>query len=98
MYFPFKILNSLPYILLPILCVFVDETLKISRVNQSDILRALIDSCGHGTIAFLSWMAVAGMNRRGVFESFFCGILACAIDSDHFMMAKSYNLKVRLRL
>ena len=96
MNFPFKISNNLPYILLPILCVFVDETLKIPKVNRSDILRALVDSCGHGTIAFLSWIAVAGMNRRGVFESFFCGALSCAIDSDHFMMAKSYILKVGL--
>jgi hypothetical protein len=94
MNFPLKVSDSLPFILLPILCVFFDETLKISRVNRSDSLRALVDSCGHGTIAFLSWLAVAGLNRRGVFESLLCAVFACAIDSDHFIMAKSSTLKV----
>ena len=97
MNFLFKISDSLAYILLPILCVFFDETLKISRVNTSDILRALVDSSAHGTIAFFSWIAVVGLTRRGVFQSFFCAFFACAIDLDHFIMAKSYSLKVSFK-
>lgn len=92
--FPFKISNSLPYILLPILCIFFDEALKISWINSNHIFRALVDNSGHGAIAFLSWLAVAGMDKRGLAESIFCGVMACAIDVDHFVMAKSYSLKV----
>jgi hypothetical protein len=94
MNFPLKISDSLPYALLPIFCVFFDEALKISWINSSDILRALFDNSGHGTIAFLSWLAVAGINNRGFAESVLCGVMASAIDLDHFVMAKSYTLKV----
>ncbi len=94
MNFPFKISESLPYILLPILCVVFDEPLKISRINNNDILRALFDNSAHGAIAFLSWSAVVGMNKRGVAESILCGVLACGIDLDHFVMAKSFTLQV----
>ncbi|XP_028394287.1 transmembrane protein 267-like [Dendronephthya gigantea] len=96
--FPFKISNSLPYILLPILCIFFDEALKISWINTNDILRALVDNSGHGTIAFLSWLAVAGIDKRGLAESTLCCLMACAIDVDHFIMAKSYSLKDALSL
>ena len=94
MKFSFVVSTTLPYVLLPILCLVFDETLKISRINSSDILRAFFDNMAHGAIAFLSWLAVAGINKRGFAESVFCGVLACAIDVDHFVMAKSFNMKV----
>ena len=93
---PFKISDSLPYILLPISCMCFDEALKISWINGSDILRAFCDSSAHGVIAFLSWLAVSGVNYRSVAESIMCAVIACAIDFDHFAMAESYNLQVGL--
>ena len=94
MNFPVKFSQSLPYVLLPISCIFFDETLKISWINSSSIFRALVDNSAHAFFAFLSWLAVAGITRRGIAESVFCAVLASAIDLDHFIMAKSLKMKV----
>ena len=98
MNFPFKVPASVPYIMLPILCMFFDETMKISRIDNSDILRAFFDNLAHGGVAFLSWLAVTGINKRRFAESVICGVLACAVDLDHFVMAKSYSLKVGISM
>lgn len=94
MKYSLTIWSSLPYVILPFLCIFFDEALKISWVNKRDLVRALLDNCGHGLIAFLSWLSVAGMSKRGLTESLLCAVMASAIDLDHFVMAKSFTLKV----
>lgn len=92
-----NISDSLPYILLPLTCLSFDEALKISFIMKNDVLRSIVDNTGHGIIAFVSWSAVTGVSdtkRRDVAEMVLCGIIACAIDLDHFVAAKSFKLKV----
>lgn len=89
--------DSLPYILLPLTCVAFDEALKISFITKNNVLRSIVDNICHGTIAFVSWCAVVGVNvnkKKDVLEMLLCAVMACAIDLDHFISAKSYHLKV----
>ena len=90
---------SLPYILLPLTCVWFDDALKVSFIRKIDILRAAVDNGGHGVIASLSWLAVVGCKdvtrKNNLFEMFLCGLIASSIDIDHFLAAKSLRLKVR---
>ena len=63
---------------------------------QSSYLRALVDNTAHGLIAFVSWCVVSEIQtRKDVLESILCGLIACAIDVDHFLAAKSFRLQVR---
>lgn len=90
--------DTLPYILLPFVCLSFDEALKIPFINKKDVLRSLVDNGGHGGIAFVCWWAVVGtsdLTRKDFAEMVVCGVIACAIDLDHFISAKSFNLKVK---
>ena len=90
--------DSLPYVLLPLTCIAFDEALKVSFINKSAVLRSVVDNSGHGTIAFVSWCAVTGVEvnkRKDIIEMVLCAIIACAIDLDHFIAARSYSLKAR---
>ena len=92
--------DSLPYILLPMICVAFDEALKISIIRKNNVLRSITDNTAHGTVALVSWCAVVGVdaidNKKDVIETILCTVIACAIDLDHFISAKSFRLKVSL--
>ncbi|KAL1131540.1 hypothetical protein AAG570_011157 [Ranatra chinensis] len=69
--------------------------------------RALCDSCTHGLVALLSWLALilrTGRCQGGGWpyvpwlEVLLCGILGSAIDIDHFIAARSFDLKLALHL
>lgn len=78
-----------------------DEALKISFIKKNNVLRSIADNTGHGTVALVSWCAVRGVdgiNKKNVIEMIFCAVIACAIDLDHFISAKSFRLKDALSL
>lgn len=85
---------GLPYILLLLSCLMFDEAMKISWINTEPYIRALLDNFGHAFIACLSWLATVGVSRRGIIQGIGCGVLASAVDIDHFFWAKSFSLQV----
>ena len=57
---------------------------------------ALVDNAAHGIIAFFSWCIVCEIHvRRDLIDGVLCGVIACAVDIDHFIAAKSFKLQVR---
>lgn len=80
------------------LCFAGDHILKISNKN---VVRAIVDSCTHSLVSIVSWLIVllkchnhSSMIKNSVFEIFLSGIFASVIDVDHFILARSINLKV----
>lgn len=61
--------------------------------------KALCDNCTHALVAALSWLIVCVWSRyknlnQIYVETFACAFIASAIDLDHFLVARSTNLKV----
>lgn len=61
--------------------------------------KALCDNGTHAIVAAFSWMIVCVWSRyknvnQLFIESLTCGIIGSAIDLDHFLAARSTNLKV----
>lgn len=70
-----------------------------SKVNgvHGNLLRALIDSLTHGGVAFFCWaVLIQAKNYRDIGECVLCGVLAMAIDGDHFIAAGSLSLEVHM--
>lgn len=61
-----------------------------------NLLRAVADCTTHGLIGTLSWSIVTLhiKNRYSKYEIIFCGIIASLIDLDHFIKARSLQLRV----
>lgn len=60
---------------------------------------ALVDNAAHGIIAFFSWCIVCEIHvRRDLIDGVLCGVIACAVDIDHFIAAKSFKLQDALQL
>ncbi|XP_078328982.1 transmembrane protein 267-like [Crassostrea virginica] len=67
--------------------------------NHGNLWRALIDSLTHGGVGILSWaVLIQARNFRDFWECGICGIVAMAIDADHFIAAQSFSLKAALSL
>ena len=84
-----------------ICCVVGDNMLEQPLVRSHLWLRALGDSITHGIVGALSWAAVimvAENLRSGPkwTEILLAGVMASSVDFDHFIAAKSLNLKVTL--
>lgn len=70
-------------------------------ITNQDIKKAFIDNCTHSLVAVISWLIVllkchlrSSLIINSVFELLLCGFMASIIDIDHFVMAKSFKLKV----
>lgn len=99
-YFPSTAVNfiglTFPYVLLGGICYGLDAFF-LSVQQQSIYVRAVIDNCAHGVIAFISWCVASGLRtRKDLVDAILCGLIACSIDFDHFIAAKSFRLQVRI--
>ncbi|XP_061165569.1 transmembrane protein 267-like [Saccostrea echinata] len=75
---------------------FLPSTVKSTHGN---LPRALIDSFTHWGVAFFSWaIIVQAKNYKEFVECLLCGLLAMAIDADHFIAARSLSLQAALSL
>ena len=95
--FPRTILHSifrlLPYFVLGSICYGFD-VLFLSV--QDRYLKAVVDNTAHGTIALVSWCIISEIQtRKDLIDAIVCGIIACGIDVDHFIAARSFKLQVR---
>ena len=98
-YLPVVIVNPvvrvLPYVCLGVIC-FVCDAFLIS-VHHRVFFRAVLDNAVHGIIAFVSWCIVSNIQtRKDLTDGIFCGAIACGLDIDHFIVAKSFRLQVRM--
>lgn len=84
----------LPYCFLGSIC-YVLDVIFLSVQHQSLYHRALADNSAHGLIAFVSWCVASGIRtRKDIMDAILCGLIACSIDVDHFIAAKSLRLQV----
>ena len=84
-----------PYVFLGSICYGLDVIFLFVQ-DQSYYHRALADNSAHGAIAFVSWCVVSRIRtRKDVMDAILCGLIACSIDVDHFIAAKSLRLQVR---
>ncbi len=60
------------------------------------LIPAIVDNAAHGVIAALAWILTCDWehSRHWLFWTVGCGACACFIDVDHFLVARSFDLKV----
>ena len=91
-----QILRILPYLFLGCVCYGFDAIFLKIQGEYAPYIGAVADNAAHGIIAFFSWCIVCEIHtRKHLIDGILCGIIACAIDLDHFIAAKSFKLKVR---
>lgn len=71
----------------------------VVRSTLSENVRAFVDNMTHGAIGLLTWHIVTAhlgdlsLSMR-VCEVMFCGLIASAVDLDHFATARSLRIQV----
>lgn len=90
-----KTIFILQYIFLGLICVTIDYLLTFPIINNKDYSRAFVDNMGHAVIGGVSWIIVVGIHREGVLQAIGCALMSSLIDVDHFVMARSLQLKVQ---
>lgn len=84
--------RTLPYGFIGFICYGLDA---ICLSMQNVHLRAIFDNVTHGIISFISWFIVSEIRtRKDVIDAISSGIIACSLDVDHFVAAKSLKLQV----
>lgn len=84
----------LPYVILVSICYGFDVIFL--SVQDRFYLRAAVDNTAHGIIALVSWCIISGIQtQKDIIDAIVCGIIACVIDVDHFIAARSFKLQVR---
>ena len=92
--------NNLVIILCILFVTFVGDCSveRSSFASSSLIFKCIVDSGTHFSIAALAWLIVRDSlikcNTQCIFSSILCGIVASVIDTDHFVSARSLNIKV----
>ena len=80
---------------LVLVCLLGDHL--CSALSQAELLwRAMADSATHGAVGVMSWAVVVmpGLSPARWMHCALCGVLASIIDVDHFLQARSLQLKV----
>ena len=84
--------RTLPYGFIGFVCYVLDA---ICLSMQNVHLRAILDNFTHGIISCISWCIVSEIRTpRDVIDAISSGIIACSLDVDHFVAAKSLKLQV----
>lgn len=91
-------LKSYLTLLLVIIAITGDYIVLHSRLH---IFQALFDNATHSIIGGLSWVIVCNICKRynsyqTICEVAVCALVASIIDLDHFIVAKSFYLKVSI--
>ena len=93
--FKYFAVQIIPYGFLGSICYILDV---IFLAVQHRVLRALVDNMAHGVIAFVSWCVVSEvLTRKDLADGVLSAFFACALDVDHFIAARSFNLQVSVK-
>lgn len=92
---PVPVLSEL---LLITVCILVDRYKIFS--GHSGWAAAVRDNGVHGTIACLCWAVFCDWREatRDLTACMVCGLMAMMLDADHFIVAKTFTLKVSLTM
>ena len=80
---------------LAMVCLLGDHL--CSALSEAELLwQALADSATHGAVGMMSWAVVVmpGLSPARWTQCVLCGVLASVLDVDHFLQARSLQLKV----
>ncbi len=81
-------------------CLACDHILQLPAVASSTYGGAVVDNFSHGLVGVVSWavvvVAIPSCSLRQLAEVILCGLLASLLDVDHFIAARSFELKVIL--
>lgn len=89
-----SIVRLLPYFILGSICYGFDVIFL--SVQDTFYLKAVVDNTAHGIIALVSWCIISEIQtRKDLIDAIVCGIIACGLDVDHFIAARSFKLQVR---
>lgn len=83
--------SSVSAVLITVICLIGDILLRKTR---EPLQRAIFDNLTHGLVGFLTAQIIFGWMRYRWMIG--CAVLACAIDVDHFIKARSFKLSVSL--
>ncbi|XP_074114950.1 transmembrane protein 267 [Cotesia typhae] len=90
-----KTLKLTTYLLLGLVSIIGDKL--VSYNNNNHFLKAVIDNTTHGIVAGLSWTLIVILQNEPIAKNLpsilFCTFLSSLIDIDHFVEAKSFNIK-----
>lgn len=57
-----------------------------------------MDNMAHGVIAFVSWCVVSEvLTRKDLAYGVLSAFIACTLDVDHFVAARSFKLQVSVK-
>ncbi|XP_015920566.2 transmembrane protein 267 [Parasteatoda tepidariorum] len=73
-----------------------DSLSQMEMIQKNLTLHCFIDNLTHIAIGIISWLIVISYDKISLshlLQSLLCGFFAGIIDVDHFLMAKSLNLK-----
>ncbi|XP_033624605.1 transmembrane protein 267-like [Asterias rubens] len=83
-------------------CLACDHILQLPGVASSTYGRAVVDNFSHGMVGAMSWamvvLVIPPCSLRQLAEVILCGLLASLLDVDHFIAARSFELKEVLAL
>ncbi|KAH0554473.1 transmembrane protein 267 [Cotesia glomerata] len=90
-----KTLKLTTCLLLGLVSIIGDKL--VSYNNNNHFLKAVIDNATHGIVAGLSWTLIVLLQNEPIAKNLpsilFCIFLSSLIDVDHFVEAKSFNIK-----
>lgn len=92
-------LNIYITFLIAITAILGDYIVSLSKIH---IFQAIFDNATHAIIGGLSWFLICINYKKELSSSYviletgICSLLSSLIDVDHFIAAKSLNLKVLL--
>lgn len=87
------IINSVLSVLIAVTCLLGD---KLVQATRDPLVKAAIDSSTHALIGFFSAAVVLTEHREKIHLAVACMVMSSLIDVDHFVMAKSFKLSVRI--
>ena len=81
-----------------VVCVTADWLVfRFDAFQKYPLLRAVTDNLTHGLVGCWCWATSAiflGWGKYTVHECLLCFAVACAVDADHFIEARSLSFKV----
>lgn len=84
--------------LIPFTTYFGDEIVTRATPGIPLLYKCVVDSITHLSVAVFCFIYIFSFQELQTEEvaafSFLCGILASLIDTDHFLAARSFSLKV----
>ncbi|XP_059177851.1 transmembrane protein 267-like [Physella acuta] len=100
--FPNPVATSVLFIIIILVCTFGDNIIitisNMDQVENKHFICALLDSCTHAVVGGLIWTIVSVGSEmftkcKICLQCIWCSLLAASVDIDHFLVARTLDLK-----